>query len=71
MLTMAGFGGLAREAGLTLGQAVFATFGVWALPSMIVLVGSIAAGLGVVPTALAVALASVRFRADETKEFFA
>ena len=58
---MVGFGGLAREAGLTLGQAVFATFGVWALPSMIVMVGSITAGLGLLPTALAVALASVRF----------
>ena len=61
MSAMVGFGGLAREAGLTLGQAVFATFGIWALPSMIVLVGSIVAGLGILPTALAVALASVRF----------
>ena len=61
MSAMIGFGGLAREAGLTLGQAMFATFGVWALPSMIVMVGSITAGLGIVPTALAVALASVRF----------
>ena len=61
MSAMVGFAGLAREAGLTLGQAVFATFGIWALPSMIVLVGSIAAGLGLGATALAVALASVRF----------
>ena len=61
MSAMVGFGGLAREAGLTLGQAVFATFGIWALPSMIVMVGSITAGLSVLPTALAVALASVRF----------
>ena len=61
MSAMVGFGGLAREAGLTLGETVFATFGVWALPSVIVLVGSITAGLGLLPTALAVALASVRF----------
>lgn len=61
MSAMVGFGGLARESGLTLGQAVFATFGIWALPSMIVMVGGIVAGLGIVPTALAVALASVRF----------
>ena len=61
MSAMIGFGGLAREAGLTLPQVVFATFGVWALPSMIVLVGSITAGLGLLPTAMAVALASVRF----------
>ena len=61
MSAMVGFGGLAREAELTLGQAMFATFGIWALPSMIVMVGSIVAGLGLLPTALAVALASVRF----------
>ena len=61
MSAMVGFAGLAREAGLTLGQTMFATFGIWALPSMIVLVGSIVAGLGLLPTALAVALASVRF----------
>ena len=61
MSAMVGFAGLAREAGLTLGQTVFATFGIWALPSVIVLIGSITAGLGLVPTAIAVALASVRF----------
>ena len=61
MSAMVGFGGLAREVGLTLGETVFLTFGVWALPSMIVAVSAIGAGLGLLPTALAVALASVRF----------
>ena len=61
MSAMVGFAGLAREMELTLGETVFMTFGVWALPSMIVLVGGIGSGLGLVPVALAVALASVRF----------
>ena len=61
MSAMIGFGGLAREAGLSIEQAMFAALGIWALPSMIVLVGAIVAGLGLLPTALAVALASVRF----------
>ena len=61
MSAMVGFGGLAREAGLTLGEATFATFFIWALPSMIVLVGGIVAGLSLPATALAVALASMRF----------
>ena len=33
LTSMAGFGVLCREAGLTLGQAVFMTAAVWALPS--------------------------------------
>ena len=61
MAAMVGFAGLARETGLTLGETVALTFGVWALPSMIVAVASIGAGLGLLPTAFAVALASVRF----------
>ena len=61
MSAMVGFGSLAREAGLTLPQAMFTAAGIWALPSMIVLVGGIVSGLGLLPTALAVALASVRF----------
>ena len=61
MSAMIGFGSLARDAGFTLGQALFSAFGIWALPSMIVMVGSIMSGLGVLPTAVAVAFASMRF----------
>jgi len=41
MVTFIGFGVLCRESGLTLGQAMFMTASVWALPSQVVLVGSI------------------------------
>ncbi|MFH1796179.1 MAG: AzlC family ABC transporter permease [Pseudomonadota bacterium] len=55
-----GFAGLAREAGLTLTQAVFATGIVWALPANVVLVGAIIGGAGLPAAAFAVALSSIR-----------
>lgn len=55
-----GFAGLAREAGLTLAEAVFMTGVVWALPAKVVLVGAILSGASLPAAAFAVALSSVR-----------
>jgi len=60
MVSFIGFGVLCRESGLTLGQAVFMTASVWALPSQVVLVGSMASGASLLATAIAVALSAVR-----------
>ncbi len=60
MVSFVGFGVLCRESGLTLGQAVFMTASVWALPSQVVLVGSIASGASLLVTWIAVALSAVR-----------
>jgi predicted branched-subunit amino acid permease len=60
MVTFIGFGVLCRETGLTLGQAVFMTAFIWALPSQVVLVGSIASGASLLVTWIAVALSAVR-----------
>ncbi len=61
LLSMAGFGVLCREAGLSLGQAMFATAAIWALPSQVVLVGAIASGAALPTAALSVALSALRF----------
>ena len=55
-----GFAGLAREAGITLPQAVFMTGIVWALPAKVVLIGAIMSGASLPAAALAVSLSSVR-----------
>jgi predicted branched-subunit amino acid permease len=55
-----GFAGLAREAGLTVAEAVFMTGVVWALPAKVVLVGAILSGSSLAAAAFAVALSSVR-----------
>ncbi len=55
-----GFAGLAREAGLTLAEAVFMTGVVWALPAKVVLVGAILSGNSLAAATFAVALSSVR-----------
>ena len=55
-----GFGGLAREAGITLGQLIFLVPTIWALPSHLILVSGIAAGAPLLAIVLAVALAAVR-----------
>jgi len=55
-----GFASLAKGAGLTLGQSVFMTGAVWALPAQVVLVGAILAGISLPGAAFAVALSSVR-----------
>ena len=60
MVSFFGFGVLCRESGLTLGQSVFMTASVWALPSQVVLVGSVASGASLLVTAIAVTLSAVR-----------
>lgn len=60
MMSFVGFGALAREAGMSMSEAAFSTAIVWALPSQVVLAGSIAAGTSLGLIAVAVALASVR-----------
>jgi len=55
-----GYAGLARETGLSLAETLVMTGFVWALPSIVVLTGGMATGMGLVPAAIAVALASVR-----------
>jgi predicted branched-subunit amino acid permease len=60
MMSYVGFGALAQESGLTVMQAGFSTAVIWALPSQVVLAGSLAAGTSLGLVAVAVALASVR-----------
>ncbi|MBZ8132362.1 AzlC family ABC transporter permease [Afifella sp. IM 167] len=55
-----GFGVLCRESGLTLGESVFMTGSVWALPSQLVLVGAMSAGTSTLVAAIAVALSAIR-----------
>lgn len=55
-----GYAGLARESGFSLGETLMMVGFVWALPSVVVLTGAITSGMGLVPAAIAVALASVR-----------
>ena len=55
-----GFAGLARESGISLGQTVFMTGMVWALPAKVVLLGAIMSGASLPAAAFAVALSSVR-----------
>jgi len=55
-----GFAGLAKAAGLTLGQTVFMVGVVWALPAKVVLIGAIVSGSSVLAAAFAVALSSIR-----------
>jgi predicted branched-subunit amino acid permease len=61
LLSMMGFGVLCRESGVSLGQAVFMTVAIWALPSQVVLVGAIASGATLPAAALSVALSAIRF----------
>jgi predicted branched-subunit amino acid permease len=61
LTSMAGFGVLCREAGLSLGQAVFTTAAIWALPSQVVLVGAITGGASLATAAVGVALSAIRF----------
>lgn len=60
LATFIGFGALARDVGLDLGQAVFVTVSVFALPGQVVLVDQVAYGAGLVAAAFAVALTAVR-----------
>lgn len=60
MAAFTGFGGLAHDSGVTLAQAVALSGLVWALPSMVVLVGAVKLGTPLLATALAVSLSAVR-----------
>jgi predicted branched-subunit amino acid permease len=73
-----GFAALAKDAGVTAAQAVFMTGIVWALPSMVVLVGAIVSGAILPAAMLAVTLSAIRLmpmvmallpemRADKTR----
>lgn len=55
-----GFAGLARDAGLTMAEAVFMVGVVWALPAQVVIVGAIMANSTLLAATFAVALSSVR-----------
>ncbi|WP_366664810.1 AzlC family ABC transporter permease [Mesorhizobium sp.] len=55
-----GFAALAKDAGVTVAQAVFMTGIVWALPSKVVFVGAILAGASLPAVALAVTLSAIR-----------
>jgi len=60
MTSFFGFGVLCRESGLSLGQAVLMTASIWALPSQVVLAGSIASGASLFASAIAVTLSAIR-----------
>jgi predicted branched-subunit amino acid permease len=60
MTSFVGFGVLCRESGLTMGQAVFITASMWALPNQVLLVGAITSGASIFVAALAATLAAVR-----------
>lgn len=55
-----GFADLARQADLSMAQAVFMVGAIWALPGMVVLLGAVMSGAGLLAVAFAVALSSVR-----------
>jgi predicted branched-subunit amino acid permease len=55
-----GFGGLAREAGLSLWQLIFIVPTIWALPSHLILVAGIVSGAPILAIVAAVALAAIR-----------
>ncbi|MEQ1954342.1 AzlC family ABC transporter permease [Mesorhizobium sp. CN2-181] len=55
-----GFAGLAKESGFTLGETVFMTAIVWALPANVVLIGGILSGASLPWAAFGVALSSFR-----------
>ena len=60
LMTFIGFGALARESGLDLGQAVFTSVTIFALPGQVVLVDQIAQGATLLSAGFAVALTAVR-----------
>jgi predicted branched-subunit amino acid permease len=55
-----GFGALIHASGIPVGQGVFMTLTMWALPGQVVLVSMMGAGAGLFATALAVTLTAVR-----------
>ena len=59
-LTFLGIGSLAREAGVSFGVTMTATFLIWAGPAQVIFLGAIMAGAPLVMIALSVSLSSVR-----------
>jgi hypothetical protein len=60
MSAFVGFCGFAVEAGIPLGETVFMTGMIWALPAKVLLVGSILAGVSLPAAFITVALSSIR-----------
>ena len=60
MTAFSGFAGLARESGFDIFQTIFMSFMVWALPSLVVLAGSLVANASLLTIFIAVALSAVR-----------
>lgn len=60
MSTMVGYGGVAREAGLSLAETMVGVLTVWALPSLLVMVSGVLSGASLVAVMIAVALSAVR-----------
>ena len=60
MSAFVGFCGFAVEAGIPLGETVFMTGAIWALPAKVLLVGSILAGASLPAAFITVALSSIR-----------
>ena len=61
MGSCAGFAALSLQSGLTRGEAVFMTIGIWALPAQIILAGAMHAGLNIFAAFVAVTFSSIRF----------
>ena len=60
MTAFIGFAGLARESGFDIYQTIFMSTMVWALPSLVVFAGSVAANASFLTIFIAVALSAVR-----------
>jgi predicted branched-subunit amino acid permease len=60
MTSFVGFSAFALESGITRGEAMFMTFGVWALPAQMILVGMMSAGAPLAACFIAVTLSSIR-----------
>ena len=60
MLSFVGFAAFTAEAGIPVGQAMFMTGIVWALPAKVILVGSMLSGAHIATAFIAVTLSSVR-----------
>ena len=61
LAAMVGFTALARDAGYQLGEIVFLTVTVWALPSQVVFIGVVGSGGSAPAAMLAVSLSAMRF----------
>jgi predicted branched-subunit amino acid permease len=60
MTSYVGFSAFALEAGLTRSEAIAMTLGIWALPSQMILVGSMLGGANIAASFLAVTLSAIR-----------